>query len=230
MEERQEPRLIAELDDGGRAMQILTTEHWSLLATRSLNWNESFARSGLYLTVLSASVVALALVAQATAFDDRFVMFALVLLPVVFFIGAATIVRVGESSAEDARWVAGMNRIRNAYLELEPGLERYFVTSHYDDERGLLATFGAPPTARWRLVHMLVTTPGMLAVVNAVVSSVAIAIAVHSLGGSTPWAAAAGVVAFIPVLALLGLLGARELLGLRSSLKTQFPSPPEVAD
>jgi hypothetical protein len=26
-------------------LQILSTEHWSLLATRALTWNESFARA-----------------------------------------------------------------------------------------------------------------------------------------------------------------------------------------
>ena len=31
-----------------------------------------------------------------------------------------------------------MNRIRHAYLELELGLERYFVTSRYDNQAGLL--------------------------------------------------------------------------------------------
>ena len=50
--------------DDPRALQILSTEHWSLLATRSLSWNESFARAGLFLSVLSATAVALALVAQ----------------------------------------------------------------------------------------------------------------------------------------------------------------------
>jgi hypothetical protein len=31
--------------DDPRALQILSTEHWSLLATRSLSWNESFRSS-----------------------------------------------------------------------------------------------------------------------------------------------------------------------------------------
>lgn len=44
-------------------MQILATEHWSLLATRSMVWNEMFTRAGMFLTTLSASIVALALVA-----------------------------------------------------------------------------------------------------------------------------------------------------------------------
>jgi len=45
-------------------VQILATEHWSLLATRSMTWSEIFSRAGIFLTVVSASVVALALVAR----------------------------------------------------------------------------------------------------------------------------------------------------------------------
>jgi hypothetical protein len=45
---------------------ILATEHWSLLGTRSLIWNEAMSRTTLFLTVLSASIVALALLADAT--------------------------------------------------------------------------------------------------------------------------------------------------------------------
>src|SRR5881409_1123072 len=34
-------------------LQILSTEHWSLLASRSLAWNESFSRAGMFLTTLT---------------------------------------------------------------------------------------------------------------------------------------------------------------------------------
>src|SRR5712691_2271146 len=63
--------------------QILATEHWSLLATRSMTWNEVFSRASMFVTVLSAAVVALALVAQATAFGPNFRLFALLMLPIV---------------------------------------------------------------------------------------------------------------------------------------------------
>lgn len=59
-----------EVPDAVRA-QILATEHWSLLATRSLVWSESFSRSSWFLTVVSGGVVALALVAQATDFGPE---------------------------------------------------------------------------------------------------------------------------------------------------------------
>ena len=45
--------------------QILATEHWSLLATRNAIWQEIFSRTGTFLTILSATVVALSLVIQA---------------------------------------------------------------------------------------------------------------------------------------------------------------------
>jgi hypothetical protein len=49
-------------------MQILSTEHWSLLATRSLTYSESFSRVALFVSVLSGAMIAIALIAQA----DRF--------------------------------------------------------------------------------------------------------------------------------------------------------------
>ncbi|HEY8755067.1 MAG TPA: hypothetical protein VIN65_01765 [Candidatus Dormibacteraeota bacterium] len=49
-------------------LQILATEHWSLLATRSMTFNEAMSRVTIFLAILSGAVIALALVAQA----DRF--------------------------------------------------------------------------------------------------------------------------------------------------------------
>ena len=123
-------------------LQILSTEHWSLLASRSLAWNESFSRAGMFLAALSGAIVALALVAQATDFGDGFLLTALVILPVVLFVGTATVVRLGDSNYHDAICIIGMNRIRHAYLELAPELEPYFVMGSHDDMRGVGITDG----------------------------------------------------------------------------------------
>ena len=47
-----------------RALQILSTEHWSLLTARSLVYNEFFTRGSMFLTLLSASLLALGFVYQ----------------------------------------------------------------------------------------------------------------------------------------------------------------------
>src|SRR5262245_23447165 len=97
---------------GPNTLQILMTEHWSLLSHRSLGYTEAMSRASIFVAALTGSVVALALVAQATDFGGGFNAFALVLLPVVFFIGVVTIMRLAQINWEDATWVQGMNRIR----------------------------------------------------------------------------------------------------------------------
>src|SRR5262245_60331231 len=102
--------------------QILATEHWSLLATRSMIWNEAFSRASMFLTVVSAAMVALALVAQATAFGQDFRVFALVVLPIVLLVGLGTYSRLTAINEQDLWLVIGMNRLRHAYTELAPEL------------------------------------------------------------------------------------------------------------
>jgi len=155
-------------------LQILATEHWSLLATRSLSWNESFARASMFLTLLSGATVALALVAQATQFGEAFVTFALLLLPLVLGVGWTTYVRLGEVNNEDAYWVTGMNRLRKAYLEMEPELAPYFVTGTTDDAQGLMRTYATHPGGIG--LHGLITTPATIGFVNSAIFAVIAAI------------------------------------------------------
>ena len=91
---------------------------------------------------MSAAIVALALVAQATEFGNRFYVFALLVLPVALFVGLATFIRVIDARIEDFWLVSGMNRLRYAYLEIAPELEPYFVTGHHDERQGLYQTYG----------------------------------------------------------------------------------------
>jgi hypothetical protein len=53
----QPPDRPTDWHDDARALQVLTTEHWSLLAGRSISWNESFSRATIFLTALSGAVV-----------------------------------------------------------------------------------------------------------------------------------------------------------------------------
>lgn len=78
-------------------MQILTTEHFVLQSARSAATMEGSARSALYLTVLSATFVALALVSQVSGRGQVLPLFATIGLSVVFFLGVATFMRVLEN-------------------------------------------------------------------------------------------------------------------------------------
>ena len=83
-------------------LQILSTEHWSLLASRSLAWNESFTRASMFLSTLTGSIVALSLIGGVDGFNDAFFVVALVLLRVDLFVGIGTWLRIGASNYHDA--------------------------------------------------------------------------------------------------------------------------------
>jgi len=173
-------------------LQILSTEHWSLLASRSLAWNESFSRAAMFLSTVTGAIVALALVAQASEFGQGFRLFALVVLPVVLFIGVGTVLRIGESNYHDAMCVIGMNRIRAGYLEIAPELERFFVTGVHDDRRGMLRTM-AIDLDRPYVTHLIAATPMMISTLNSILLGAIAALLAIELGA--PNAAAVGIAA-----------------------------------
>src|SRR5438132_10224708 len=105
-------------------LQILATEHWSLLATRSLTYTESLNRVTIFLAILSGGVITLALVAQADSFGRTFISIAIPLLTVVLFTGIATISRLNALNRDDYRWVIGMNRLRHAFSSCIPSWSR----------------------------------------------------------------------------------------------------------
>ncbi|HEU4672678.1 MAG TPA: hypothetical protein VFS32_07260 [Candidatus Limnocylindrales bacterium] len=162
-----------------RALTILSTEHWSLLSARSLVYNEAFARAGMFLTFLSATLVALGLVSTAMSFQSReFLLVAAVVLAVDLFVGIATMGRVGTATNEDVRYLQGMNRIRHAYHEIVPGLEPYFIMSKHDDVRGVFEVYGeiAEISSVAGVLHGFTTVMGMIGVISSVVTAALVAV------------------------------------------------------
>jgi hypothetical protein len=202
--------------------QILATEHWSLLATRSMTWNEIFSRTGTFLTVLSATVVALSLVAQATDFGNNFRVFALLVIPIVLLVGLATYLRLVEADIEDAWLVVGMNRLRHAYLELAPELDPYFVTSHHDDEPGVLQTYSF--RANVGLSHLLSGSPVIIGIIDAVVTGVFVVIVCQALGAAVVVQIAVGLLMALATAGMLAAIGYRRIGQLRRDYRARFPS------
>jgi hypothetical protein len=215
---------------GPHAAAILGTEHWSLLGTRSLIWNEAMNRATVFLTVLSASIVALALLANATEFGPRTTTLALVLLPVVLLLGVATYVRLVQINTEEVRLVRAMNRLRHAYLKIEPGLEPYFTAGHHDDERGLQATYMVDypfRQPRWQLVYFLITTPMIVATVVAALAAAIAVLVLQAVEAPRAAVVAGGVVAFLAVWGGLLWLQRHEADPLRDETP-RFPTPPDI--
>lgn len=214
--------------DDPRALQILSTEHWSLLAGRSLAYNEAFSRAGMFLTFLSATLIVIGFLIGSQGLTPEVVPVAAILLLADLYIGAATAGRLIDASDEELHAVRGMNRIRHAYREMVPGLEPYFVTSFHDDARGVLAAYG-PVTSSdavfSNIIHGLTTMIGMVATVVAMILGALAALVAVGLGAGVEVALVAAVVGFLVGTAAFAMVGMRAALDYQARIQSRFPSP-----
>jgi hypothetical protein len=151
------------------ASLFLTTEHFTLSAARSATVAEVNSRLQLYIGALTGSIVSLALVAQISRVGPVFFTFALVLLPVDYFLGLATFRRLLQAWTEWFRATQGMNRIRHYYVEHAPEIRPYLVFPTSDDPLITLGGIGIVETGWW---SGLVTAPGLITIINSVIAGV----------------------------------------------------------
>ena len=213
------------------AIQILATEHWSLLATRALTYQELFGRVNMFLAILSGAVIALALVAQADHFGPAFISIAIFMLSVVFVVGFFTVARMMALNRDDFLWILGMNRLRNAYLDLHPELEKHFTTSPFDDLPGALDTLGIDAAGANRLgtvFHGLQTLPGMLGVIVSAVGGAIGGVLAAGFGAPAVAIVLIGIATFVLVAFSLGFWQARSFRGGPTpNFMPRFPKPPK---
>lgn len=175
-------------------LTMLTTEHFTLQGARANAVSESTARAALYVGALSASLVALGFLGQATDRGAAFGIFLLVVLPTLYAMGTFTLIRLAESSIEDLAYGRAINRIRGYYREVAGDQARYFALGGHDDVAGVLTNMGITRPSRWQLYFTLAT---MVAVLNGMVGGSAVALGTDWLGLPVGAAAAVGAAAGI---------------------------------
>jgi len=211
------------------AIQILATEHWSLLATRALTYQESIGRVNMFLAVLSGGVIALALIAQADHFGSAFISIAIFILAVVAVVGCFTVARLISLNRDDFHWVMAMNRIRHAYLQLHPELEPNFFSSTHDDVLGVMQSMGIEPTGPsfGAFVYGLATLPGMVSVIVAAVVGAIAGLVAAGFGAPPPATILVGIAGFIVSAAPLVTWQRRDVRR-GSAFGSRFPTPPKT--
>ena len=216
---------IASLDDP-RAIQLLSTEHWSLLGARSLAYNEAFVRAGMFLAFLSTSFVALALLAQAMSFGQDFLSVAALVLAFDLVIGLTTFLRMNGANLDDLRAVHGMARIRHAYTQITPLVKPYFTTPTHDDIDAVTAVYGTISDSLWgQFVYGLSTSNGMIALIVAMIGGVlttVVAMLFGIDGSASIWIGVLGGV--IVITALFGLT-AQSIIREQNRIPVAFPTP-----
>jgi hypothetical protein len=218
------PQPSSEKDDRALRIQVLATEHWSLLASRSTTQSEVLTRIAMFLTFVSASLLSLALVGNATGFGENFALFAVAILSVALVVGALTQLRVMNVSMEDLMYVLAMNRLRGEYARILPGIEDALMSSTHDDRAGSERTyyFLDPPR---KLSPVLGSSMVFIIVVNAVLAGLLTATIVVIAGGVTVLTLVLAFVAAVAYFVVCLTLGSRPYFHLWRSFEPVSPSP-----
>jgi hypothetical protein len=179
------------------------------------------SRITVHLTVASAALVVLALVTQATGFGVAFHVLSIGLTSAILVLGTLTGVRVHNASREDAAIILGMNRLRAAYVEMDPGIAAYLVTSQYDDQAGLMSTY-TMGMRRSAVSHVVGSTSMFINIVNAIVAGILGALITDAATGDALATSVAGIVAGLAYLAMIVEAARRSFA--QPPLDSRFPT------
>jgi hypothetical protein len=149
----------------GPAVTFATTEHFNLQTARAVTVSEANGRASIYMAALSSSLIALAFIGQVSRLGAAFYAFALIVLPVLAFMGVVTFQRLVQSSLEDMAYAQRIGRLRGFYVAVVPELAQYVLVVGGPRARAP-GPAGAPSPSAWQLT---LTTAGMVAVLNSVV-------------------------------------------------------------
>jgi hypothetical protein len=205
-----------------QVLQIMTTEHYNLQAARSVATSEATSRSNLFISTVSTTLVALALIGQISRLGTAFFVFALLLFPSLFFLGLVSLARAIQTTNEDIICLRGINRIRHLYVEVVPQVQDYFILSTHDDPLDYLQGMHMR-RASWQL---FLTAAGMIAVIDSLLGAIFLGLLVYQLFGlSLLLCLMVGFLAFLLLLTGLFRFLWTRFWAAQRQIKTLFPRP-----
>ena len=218
-------------EDRQAVSEVLGNEYAVLMSALNAAWSASLTRTSIFIYALSAAGVALGFVAQGGLDSAPFRTLALVVLPLVLFLGITTFVRLVQVQRESLVYNVGLNRIRHFFQDSVPASRPYFVLPTHDDDLATFRSIGTgmrqrPP--RHRLPYYIAQTQGIVGVITAAVAAAVGGIAVSFAGPVPAWVVAA--LAFAATLGALLVYWQRSLADIQATVKPKFPTPPEELD
>ena len=163
----------------GPTVTFATTEHFNLQTARAVTVSEANGRASIYLAALSGNLIALAFVGQMSRLGAAFYAFALILLPVLAFVGVVTFLRLVQSSIEDLAYAQRIALLRSFYLRISPELEPYLVVAKPAASPPAPAHGERLAPSAWQLT---LTAAGMIAVVNSIVVAACAGLVLEAAG------------------------------------------------
>lgn len=187
----------------------------------------------MFLTFLSMSFVALALLTQAMGFAQEFLIVAAIVLTFDFLIGVTTFTRIIDIVAEDLRAMHGMNRIRHGYIQIAPHVAPYSTSGTHDDVASVLSNYGTRASGRSMLAGLAYAfskSLGLVAMIVALVGGTLASVVTLAVRGTGWQALVVAIGATLIVLVALGRWAFVEMTGNQAALPVLFPAPPAESE
>jgi hypothetical protein len=201
-------------------LQALSTEYMNLQYARGIVIAETNGRVTFFLGALSSAVVAVAFAGQGLRFGPPFLLFTVVLLIPLIFIGVATYVRVQQASIEDAIYERGMNRIRRYIVETAPQAQPYLVLSTNDDLAGTMHNLAI---RSFTFEHAF-TVASMVGVINGVLVGTVVALIIEAISRLQAVSVGCGVVTAAAVMIVEAAYQRRSWKSLEIFAPPRFPT------
>jgi hypothetical protein len=174
------------------AATFVTTEHFALQGARAATISETNGRAGIFLSSVSAGLVAIAFAGQTSR--TALYTFGLVLFPVLSFLGSVTFRRTLQTSIDDTIYLQRINRLRHFYIDTEPALAKYIGRPAPDGDVAAILRSEGYQGGNWQT---MLSVPGTVGVLTSVLLGVTVGFAVGAISGDNLWAATlCGVVVF----------------------------------
>lgn len=180
------------------------------------------SRATIFMTGLSASLVAISFFGSATHFRGGFVVFALALLIPLWVAGILTWTRVVQAAIEDVIISFGIARIHHRYTEIAPDLSELLVRSTHDDYAGIDREMGS--TGEWW--QKLMPTYVSISFVTSVIGGAAVAFVLNEVAHlSLAIEMLGGVVAFSVNILFFRQLASKLWSNVDRFFPSLYPSP-----
>ncbi len=204
-------------------LQNIALEAAELQALRQMSWTETTNRVSMFMTIVGASVFGLALVLDATSFGREFLVVALLVLPVLLFVGISSLGRMGELDEYDWRLIQGLNRLRHLRVELDPTFAPYLVTSIHDDILSVLSSYGGEHSNP--VLHSFWTLAALMGTLISVIAALIAGVAGLLVGLDTTLAIVIGIVTFVGAMVMPAIWAFRSFSAATGKMKVLFPAP-----
>ena len=120
-----------------------------------------------------------------------------------------------------------MNRIRNAYVRIAPGITPFLSAGIHDDSAGVLETYGAPKIRGGlsAFIHGLTTAGGMIMTIDALLTAALAGVVAIFVGADMAGAFAAAGLGFLAIFAVLNRYAYGVVRGFEATFPSRFPTP-----